>query len=202
MLYFIYLKMVSKKELRKKYAQLRKTLTSDQVEEYSLQIANQALKLDIWEYSNYHIFLPIERHNEVDTEYLLHILQGKDKNIIISKSNFDDFSMSHYLLTDQTKIINNEYGIPEPHEEGIRITDQQLDVVFVPLLAVDKFGNRVGYGKGFYDRFLKKCKPGILKVGLSFFEPLNNKIDVNDEDIKLDYIVTNQNAFKVVSNLI
>lgn len=202
MRYFIYLKMVSKKELRKKYAQLRKTLTSDQVEEYSLQIANQALKLDIWEYSNYHIFLPIERHNEVDTEYLLHILQGKDKNIIISKSNFDDFSMSHYLLTDQTKIINNEYGIPEPHEEGIRITDQQLDVVFVPLLAVDKFGNRVGYGKGFYDRFLKKCKPGILKVGLSFFEPLNNKIDVNDEDIKLDYIVTNQNAFKVVSNLI
>ncbi|WP_298951962.1 5-formyltetrahydrofolate cyclo-ligase [uncultured Nonlabens sp.] len=193
---------MSKKELRKKYAQLRKTLTSDQVEEYSLQIANQALKLDIWEYSNYHIFLPIERHNEVDTEYLLHILQGKDKNIIISKSNFDDFSMSHYLLTDQTKIINNEYGIPEPHEEGIRITDQQLDVVFVPLLAVDKFGNRVGYGKGFYDRFLKKCKPGILKVGLSFFEPLNNKIDVNDEDIKLDYIVTNQNAFKVVSNLI
>lgn len=194
--------MVSKKELRKKYAQLRRTLTSDQVEEYSLQIANQALKLDIWEYSNYHIFLPIERHNEVDTEYLLHILQGKDKNIIISKSNFDDFSMSHYLLTDQTKIINNEYGIPEPHEEGIRITDQQLDVVFVPLLAVDKFGNRVGYGKGFYDRFLKKCKPGILKVGLSFFKPLNIKIDVNDEDIKLDYIVTNQNAFQVVSNLI
>ncbi len=200
MRYFIYPKMESKKELRKKYAQLRKTLTSDQVEEYSLQIANQALKLDIWECSNYHIFLPIKRHNEVNTEYLLHILQGKDKNIVISKSNFDDFSMSHYLLTDQTKIINNEYGIPEPDENGIPINEQQLDVVFIPLLAVDKFGNRVGYGKGFYDRFLRKCKPGILKIGLSFFKPLDNKIDVNEDDIKLDYILTGQNAFKTVES--
>ena len=200
MLSFISQRMLSKNDLRKEYSKRRQALTNDEVEEYSLQIANKTLELDVWDYSNYHIFLPIERQKEVNTEYLLHILQGKDKNVIISKSNFKDFSMSHYLLTDQTKIINNKYGIPEPDENGIPINDQQLDVIFIPLLAVDKYGNRVGYGKGFYDRFLRKCKANVLKVGLSFFEPLDDEIEVNNMDIKLDYIITRQNAVKVVKS--
>lgn len=63
-------------------------------------------------------------------------------------------------------------------------------MVFVPLLAFDKNGDRVGYGKGFYDKFLKECKPEIIKIGLSFFEP-EEKIDgIFEEDIKLDYCVT------------
>lgn len=193
---FISQRMLNKNDLRKEYSKRRQALTIDQVEEYSLQIANKTLELDVWDYSNYHIFLPIDRQKEVNTEYLLHILQGKDKNVIISKSNFKDFSMSHYLLTDQTKIINNRYGIPEPDENGLPIDESRLDVIFIPLLAVDRYGNRVGYGKGFYDRFLKNCKPNVVKIGLSFFEPLDTKIESNMFDIRLNYVVSCQNAIK------
>lgn len=193
---FISQRMLNKNDLRKEYSKRRQALTIDQVEEYSLQIANKTLELDVWDYSNYHIFLPIDRQKEVNTEYLLHILQGKDKNVIISKSNFKDFSMSHYLLTDQTKIINNRYGIPEPDENGLPIDESRLDVIFIPLLAVDRYGNRVGYGKGFYDRFLRNCKPDVVKIGLSFFEPLDTKIESNMFDIRLNYVVSCQNAIK------
>lgn len=181
-----------KEELRIKYLNLRKALSNDQIEEYSLQIANIVLGLDIWNYSNYHIFLPISRQKEINTEYLLHVLQGKDKNIIVSKSNFDDFSMKHYLLTDQTNLIDNSYGIPEPDEKGIQINEEAIDVVFVPLLVADKYGNRLGYGKGFYDRFLQKCRPNTIKVGLSIFKPLEFEMETSIHDVHLDYIVYDQ----------
>jgi 5-formyltetrahydrofolate cyclo-ligase len=198
MRFFIFQNMESKEVLRKQYIQRRLALTLDQVEEYSLQIANNALEIDIWNHSNYHIFLPIEKQKEINTEYLLHVLQGKDKNVVISRSNFKDFSMSNYLLTDQTKLTVNTYGIPEPDENGIAIDEKSIDVVFVPLVAVDRFGNRVGYGKGFYDRFLKKCRPDVLKIGLSFFTPREVKIDPSSTDVGLDYIIYRQGILKVV----
>jgi 5-formyltetrahydrofolate cyclo-ligase len=180
---------MNKKELRKEYINLRKALPDLEIEERSLLISNYTLQLDIWKYSNYHIFLPITKQKEINTEYLLHVLQGKDKNIIVSKSDFEDFTMKHYLLTDQTKLIINSYGIPEPDEKGIQIDEEAIDVVFVPLLVADKYGNRLGYGKGFYDRFLKKCRVNTLKIGLSFFEPLESRIDADVHDVGLDYIV-------------
>ena len=61
--------------------------------------------------------------------------------------------MTHFLLTDNTKIKKNQYNIPEPIN-GLEVPTKKIDVVFVPLLAFDKKGNRVGYGKGFYDKFL------------------------------------------------
>lgn len=180
---------MTKKELRSKYKQLRKELTEEQIEDLSLEIANQCLQLPIWNKSNYHIFLPIVHHREVNTEYLLHILQGKDKNVILSQSNFQDLSMKHYLLDDQISIKKNEFGIPEPNN-GIPIADELIDVVFVPLLAYDKNGHRVGYGKGFYDRFLSKCRKDVITIGLSFFLPENHIDDASDLDVKLHYIVS------------
>ena len=108
---------------------------------------------------------------------------------MISKSNFEDLSMTHYLLTDNTKIKVNTYGIPEP-EDGIEVPTSKIDVVFVPLLAYDKKGNRVGYGKGFYDIFLSDCKPETIKIGLSYFDPEDIITDVLETDIKLDYCIT------------
>jgi 5-formyltetrahydrofolate cyclo-ligase len=97
--------------------------------------------------------------------------------------------MSHILLTDSTTIKKNKWHIPEP-VNGITITPEQIDVVFVPLLAFDEQGHRVGYGKGFYDKFLAMCKPETLKIGLSFFESEKKITDVYQGDIILDYCVT------------
>lgn len=192
-----------KKEVRTKYKELRKNLTESDIEEMSFSIANRVLSLDIWNNTYFHIFLPIEEQKEVNTEFILHLLQGKDKEIVISKANFDSREMTHFLLTDNTKIKKNEYNIPEPIN-GLEVSTHTIDVVFVPLLAYDKVGNRVGYGKGFYDKFLSECKPDTsgselakqtIKIGLSFFEPEEIISDIFENDVKLDFCVTPKGVY-------
>ncbi len=180
-----------KKEARIKLKEARIKLSFEEIEEKSLAIANQLVKMDIWDNTYFHLFLPIEEQKEVNSEYILNILQAKDKEIVVSKSDFATTSMSHFLLTDNTKIKKNEYNIPEPIN-GLNVPTEMIDVVFVPLLAYDKLGNRVGYGKGFYDKFLSECKPNIIKIGLSFFEPEELIEDVFENDVKLDFCVTNE----------
>jgi 5-formyltetrahydrofolate cyclo-ligase len=181
--------MQNKKELRNRYKALRQDLSLDDREEKSLAIANAILTLPIWDKTYFHVFLPITEHQEVNTEFILHLLSGKDKEIIISKSDFRTRKMTLFLLTDNTLIKKNEYNIPEP-TDGIKVPSDQIDVVFVPLLAFDKKGNRVGYGKGFYDVFLSECKPNVIKIGLSFFGPEELIADIFETDVKLDYCIT------------
>jgi 5-formyltetrahydrofolate cyclo-ligase len=71
-----------------------------------------------------------------------------------------------------------------------------MDVVFVPLLAFDENGQRVGYGKGFYDRFLNECKEDVITVGLSFFEAENELIEANATDVPLRYCVTPERVYE------
>ena len=120
---------MTKKELRIKYKALRNSLTDEEVEDKSLAIANRLLELDIWDKTYFHLFLSIEEHKEIQTEYILQILTGKDKEVIISKSDFESCSMEHYLLTDNTRLKKNEYGIPEP-ADGIQVPDNKIDGVF------------------------------------------------------------------------
>lgn len=180
---------MSKAGLRKKYKDLRQELSPEVIDEMSLEIANQALSLDIWDKEYYHIFLPIERLREINTTYLLSILSGKDKHILLSTTQFSEGTMTHYLLTDRTTIKVNSQGIPEP-EGGIEIAAIKIDVVFIPLLAYDLKGNRLGYGKGFYDRFLAACRPEVIKVGLSLFEPEQKLIETHQTDIPLNHCIT------------
>jgi 5-formyltetrahydrofolate cyclo-ligase len=187
---------MNKKDLRKKYKELRDQLSEDEIEAKSMAIANRLLQLDtipngrqVWEQTYFHLFLSIEEQKEVDTEFILQILAGKDKEIVVAKSNFKTLEMTHYLLTDNTKFQKNEYNIYEP-VDGLEMPVSKIDVVFVPLLAYDKKGNRVGYGKGFYDKFLSKCREDIIKIGLSFFEPEDAIAAVSETDIRLDYCVT------------
>lgn len=186
---------MTKSELRNKYKLLRKQLSETQLDDFSIEIANQLLKLPIWEHSFYHIFLSIEAQKEVNTDYILNILAGKDKNIVISKSNFETNTLTHFLLTDSTVIKKNNYSIPEP-VDGIEISNDKINVVFIPLLAFDKLGNRVGYGKGFYDTFLSDCKPETIKIGLSFFEAENEITDVFEGDVALDFCVTPKGVYE------
>lgn len=184
-----------KAELRKKYKALRNDLSLEVVDGLSMDIANNLLKMPIWDASFYHIFLMIEEQKEVNTDYILNILSGKDKHIVLSKSDFESHLMTHYLLTDNTIIKKNKYNIPEPID-GIEISTTNIEVVFVPLLAFDKKGHRVGYGKGFYDTFLNACKPETIKIGLSFFEAEDAIEDVFESDVELDYCVTPERVYR------
>lgn len=178
-----------KKELRSHYKSLRSALSQQEIEEKSMAIANQLLRLNCWDKTYYHLFLTIEELKEIETEFILQILAGKDKEIVIAKSDFETRKMTHFLLTDNTKIKKNEYNIPEPMN-GLEVPVSMIEVVFVPLLAFDKQGHRVGYGKGFYDQFLAECNPETIKIGLSFFEAEEKIEDVFESDIPLNYCVT------------
>jgi len=183
-----------KNQLRIKYKKLREELSPDQIEDLSLQIANQTLKLPIWDHSFYHLFLSISEKREINTEPLLHILQGKDKNVVLSKSDFETHSLTNYLLTDTTILKNNAWGIPEP-QGGIVIAPEQIEVVFIPLLAFDESGHRIGYGKGFYDRFLSACTGRTVKVGLSFFEAEKEIPGILTSDVPMDFCVTPERIY-------
>ena len=185
---------MKKKDLRLKYKNLRQALLPEEAEDKSLAIANRLLTLDIWGKTYFHLFLTMENQKEVQTDFILNILAGKDKEVIVSRSDFERMAMVHYLLTDNTKLMVSQYGIPEP-VDGIEVPSNKLDVVFVPLLAFDQKGHRVGYGKGFYDRFLNECKPDAIKIGLSFFEAEEELIEANDTDVPLDYCVTPEKVY-------
>jgi len=183
-----------KKDLRFRYLQLRNDIAPQDLLNSSLSIANKLLELPIWSADYYHIFLSIIHKKEVDTTFILSILQGKDKNIVLPKV-VSDKDLKHFLLTDSTTLNESAWGVPEPID-GIEIAPAKIDLVFLPLLAFDKKGNRVGYGKGFYDNFLNQCGPDVLKVGLSLFEAEEKITDVDEHDVRLDYCVTPENIYK------
>ena len=179
--------------LRKKYRDLRGKLSKEEVLENSIAIANHCLAVDLWTKTLYHLFLSSEKKNEVNTSFLLFVLQGKDKQIVVSKI-LNELKLEHYLLSDQTLLKENDYGIPEPIS-GIKINPLEIDVVFLPLLVFDKQGHRVGYGKGYYDRFLADCQKETIKVGISFFEPIDKIEDIDENDIAMDFVVTPNQVF-------
>jgi len=184
-----------KNKLRNKYQELRTGISSEEIETKSIEIANNLLKLPIWDYNFYHLFLTISEKKEIDTQPILHILQGKDKNILLSKADFNTRKLTNYLLTDSTVIKKNKWNIPEP-VDGIEIPASKIDVVFVPLLAFDQLGNRVGYGKGYYDIFLAGCKNDVIKIGLSLFEAEEKITGILTSDVPLDYCVTPQKTYR------
>jgi len=183
-----------KEQIRLNYRKLRQALSADAIPEKSMRIANNVVALPIWRATYFHTFLSIPSQKEVDTSFIIPLLQGRDKQIVVPKVS-GAHSLSHFLLTDATSLKPNQWDIPEP-TDGIEVPVEKIDVVFIPLLAFDLDGHRVGYGKGFYDDFLRECRSDVIKIGLSFFEAEAKIDDVRPEDIALDYCITPISTYK------
>ena len=110
-----------KEDLRALYKKKRNSLDQKKSQDLSFEIANRCLQLNIWDYSNYHVFFPIEINNEIDTKLIIQIIQGKDKNVVLPKTNFKNKTITNYLLTDATLLTINKHGISEP-KSGIEIS--------------------------------------------------------------------------------
>lgn len=179
---------MKKKELRKKYTKLRDGLTPQQISEWSLDISD--LLMNTFDFTNKltHVFLPIFDKKEINTWLTVDRLMSIGK-VVVSRSNFEDLTMEHVLLENDIPIETSSYGIPEP-VGGELISPDKLDYIIVPLLAFDKRGYRVGYGKGFYDSFFTNIKSDAVKIGVSFFEVEDEIEDTNELDIQLDYCLT------------
>ncbi len=183
----------TKNQIRKIFQEKRDDLSESKIKDISISISNKCLDIPIWDFENFHIYLSILNKKEIDTSPLLSVIMGKDKQPIVPRiKNFN--SLEHILLNDQTILKNNLIGIPEP-QNGIIVSPNIIDVVFVPLYAFDLKGNRVGYGGGYYDKFLKQCKENTIKIGLSIFEPISLIKNISPLDVKLDYGVTADSIF-------
>lgn len=185
---------MTREEIRNHYRELRKALTPEQCIYYSQQISNHFLRYWTFNDQLIHCFLPIHRLKEVDTVPLIKRFK-RNNDVCIPVSNFDKNNMTHKLLDEHTQFQDNAYGIPEP-VSGEDVDVKDIQVVIVPLLAVDQHGNRLGYGKGFYDRFLAQCSPSTLFIGLSMFDVHEDFQDISSHDVPLHYIVTPQGVIK------
>ena len=151
---------MKKSELRKIYKQKRADLSFEKIDELQQQIYQQIFDLDISDIKTVHMFLSLEKFKEIDTQPIIDFFRKEKKQIVVSKSDFSNHTLSHFILEENTEIELNRYGIPEP-VNAKQIFEAALDLVFVPLLISDQQNYRVGYGKGFYDRFLSNCRKDL-----------------------------------------
>lgn len=171
-------------------------LTHEQCRYKDERIAGHLQQVDWSLYKYVHVFLAISRFNEPDLSGFVAWLRNAHPhvNLVISRSNLQDGTMQHFVWDDQTVFVENKWGIPEP-VGGLQVEEQLLDVVFVPLLVADRWGHRVGYGKGFYDRFLVQCSAEVQTIGVSYFPVLAEKIEADNWDVPLKKIVTPEGVF-------
>ena len=185
---------MNKEELRKSYRLKRKSLTAQQRAGKSQAICEVFFNsFDFSKIAAVHLFLPITNKNEVDAYCIIDRFRREYPGIklAVPKMNGNDFDS--FLLTHETLLIENSMGVPEP-VNALSIAHDQLDLVLLPLVAFDLSGNRIGYGKGFYDRFFSSCSLHVIKVGLSFFEA-EEKIDADSFDVPMNFCVTPEKLY-------
>lgn len=189
---------MKKNELRKIYLEKRKRLSPEALQKESIKISERFFQnFNLNQIRFLHLFLPIKKFNEIDTSPIFEkIWQNFPQiEVLIPKVDFQTQEIKNLKFSRNTKLIKNIWQIDEP-ENSENIEDQKIDMVLVPLLCFDKSGFRVGYGKGFYDKFLEKCRPDCRKIGLSFFPPVEKILDTNKFDVRLDFCLTPDDFFK------
>jgi 5-formyltetrahydrofolate cyclo-ligase len=182
---------MTKAEARKFFLDKRNTLTAGMYQQLNLDLYNVFFaSVDISFIRHLHIYLPIQKKKEPDTWQIIDRIRREFPHVrLVMPRVTDDGILEHLYFEGLHQLKENAWGIQEP-QQGVPADPALIDMVIVPLLAVDTEGNRVGYGKGFYDRFLKECKPSCQKMGLSYFEPVDQIEDMQVFDVKLDSVLT------------
>jgi 5-formyltetrahydrofolate cyclo-ligase len=136
-------------------------------------------------------YWPMEENKEPNTHLFTDFFEFRNPDLIVCypKTNFETLDLKAIQSNDDTRFRKNQYNIYEP-DDGETVEPPGMDIIFVPLLAFDKKGCRVGYGKGFYDRYLKRCRTDCIKIGFSYFDPIDRIDDPNEFDVPLTLCVT------------
>lgn len=190
---------MNKKEIRLTYLDKRVQLPMRDKRKLDdlILIRFQQLQIDIP--SLIMTYSPMEKHNEFDpqliTDYCYFKNPGQQLFYPVMVESGASPQLISVIVDDDTEFEINKYGIEEPID-GIDMFPTEIDMVIVPLISFDRKGNRVGYGKGYYDRFLQQCRKDCIKIGFSYFEAVSQIDDVNKYDIKLDYCVTPETIYQ------
>lgn len=141
-------------------------------------------------------FYPMEERNEINAFIVTDYLHFRNPSLQICypKMQIDAPNMEAMACHADTIFEANEINILEPLESTV-VDPLDIDLVLVPMLICDGKGNRVGFGKGYYDRYLSRCRPDCLKVGLSYFEPVEQIEDADEFDVPLDFCITPEKVY-------
>lgn len=190
--------MKTKGELRQHYRLLRQQLSDGELQQRSQQVCRQFFShIPLEQVRILHSYLPISTQRELDPSPILDKLRSEYPHIrlVISRTLWEQRQMEHVYWDEEVVLLENKWGIPEP-VGGAVCPAEMIDAVLVPLLAFDKHGHRLGYGAGFYDRFLASCAPHALSIGLSLFPPLEEPIPgIFPTDVPLTHCLTPQQIF-------
>ncbi|MDH4058364.1 MAG: 5-formyltetrahydrofolate cyclo-ligase [Cyclobacteriaceae bacterium] len=182
---------MNKIELRKLYLEKRQALTEAEYLQRSHRICEFFFaSIDLSFIKVLHTFLPITEKKEPDTWLIIDRIRREFPHIrlVVPRINDQQGELENFFFEGLHQLQKNKWGIDEP-KQGVPAPPEKIDMVLVPLLAFDKHGNRVGYGKGYYDKFLSGCKPEVSKVGLSLFDPYEN-IPSDPFDVILTHCIT------------
>lgn len=188
-----------KAELRKKYIQKRKALSSDEAFLLSEKIfENFITYFKPHTGQKVHIFVPIEKFKEIDTQIFIQYFLTQNIRVYVPKIVAD--KLINIEIFEDTEFETNGWGISEPVSD-IDSGENHFHYVITPLLYCDNKGNRVGYGKGFYDGLFKSISSDTKKIGVNYFDPDESIDDVWENDIPLDYLVTPAEVLSFLSGL-
>ncbi|TXJ29207.1 MAG: 5-formyltetrahydrofolate cyclo-ligase [Chitinophagaceae bacterium] len=185
-----------KKDARKLYRQKRMGLSIQEMTRMDDLLLIQFQSAGIPFLNTLLSYWPIEENNEPDTHLFTEYLKFRNPELKVCYpvSDFSALAMQAVVTDIDTPFVKTELNIHEPDSKDI-LLPEHIDMVFVPLLAVDKQGYRVGYGKGFYDKYLASCKPDCIKAGFSYFEPVDKIDDRHEFDIPLDLVITPHSTY-------
>lgn len=184
---------MNKEELRKEMKNLRKNMSKEEIFAKSDLICNKLFTLDVIKNAKT-VMVYISAFNEVRTQKIIQKLIDDKKRVSAPITNEENKSMSAYYFDDLSKLVKGAYGILEPPMEHM-CDISKIDVVVVPGIAFDKNGNRMGFGEGYYDRFLADFKG--TKIGIGYKFQCKNNIDVNEYDIAMDYVINEEDIYVI-----
>jgi 5-formyltetrahydrofolate cyclo-ligase len=185
-----------KKEARKEYRERRMALSPAECEKLDDLLLIQFQSAELPFLDTLFSYWPIEENNEPNTHLITEFLRFRNPelNIAYPVADFATMEMRAVAVDIDTAFTKKELNIYEP-QDGLVIPPEKIDLVLVPLLAADLQGYRVGYGKGFYDKYLAACRPDCIKAGLCYFEPLSQIDDCNEFDVPLNLCITPHNVY-------
>ena len=187
---------MKKKEIRKIFKAKRDAVTYAEKQKWDDLLLIQFQTLELPHLDHVMSFYPMEERNEVNTFLMTDYLHFRNPQLQISypRTDAEDCSMKAIACQADSIFEANAFNTPEP-TDNTEVEPQLLDLIIIPLLAFDEKGYRVGYGKGFYDRFLSRCKPGCIKVGVSWFPPIAAIEDKDEFDVPLDFCITPERVY-------
>ncbi len=188
---------MKKLDTRIEFRDKRNMLTNEKVDQLSAQIFNRFFQqFDISEFSCVHYFKSINKLKEVNTKYFEELMYEKFPQVktATSVSDINSNALTHYIIDKNSTFKENLLRIPEP-TNGKKISEKEINLVLIPMFAFDKLGHRVGYGKGYYDRFLRELNSDCVKVGVNFFEPIDSIDDSDAFDVAMDYCITPEKVY-------